>query len=119
MKAQIFYLVLLVIVLAGLALFVPQNMITGYSVCKGCAELCSETSECGEGLICCPTAWESGVCHEAGNCAAMAEISMQTDYEEYRNPEPPLAIKNIAWKTFYLPLLAVLALVVFAIRRKH
>ena len=119
MKAHIFYLVLLIVVLAGFAIFLPQNTMTGYSVCEGCAELCSESTDCGAGLICCPTMWESGVCHKANSCAAVAEISMQSEYEEYKNPEPPLAIKNIAWKTFFLPLLAVLAIVVFALRRKQ
>ncbi len=118
MKAHMFYLAILIITLVGLAIFLPQNMITSYSTCEGCNELCNETTQCNEGLVCCPSSWESGVCQKSNSCAAIEDISSRQSYKEFSQPEPPFAIKNIAWKTFFLPLLLV-GIVIFAFRRKH
>lgn len=109
MQAQAFYLSLMVITLVGLATFLPQNSITGFVVgdCPGCGALCDDTNECSDGLICCPTQWETGICHEPRSCAAMAQLSETQTLEEYTTPETPRSLKNVAWKNFGMPLLAI------------
>lgn len=120
MKDHAFYFGVLVVGLVAVAMFAPNNSITGLVIdCPECDKLCDTNDECG-GLICCPTTWESGVCHYADSCAAIADLSMQKTYQEYAHPEKPQSIHNIAWKNFGIPLIVILgfvAAVVYFTRR--
>jgi hypothetical protein len=123
MNDHAFYFGLMVVAIVGLATFAPENTITGFTIgeCPDCGKLCSDSRECN-GLICCPTAWESGVCHKSESCPAIAELSSRQSYEEYVNPQTPQSLENVAWKTFGFPVLVILALVaavVFFTRRNH
>ena len=117
MKSHFFYAGLFVITLVGLALFVPSNYLTGLSVesCDGCGLLCENNNECSQGLECCQTNWDLGVCHHESACLSVAELSKESTLEEYKNPERPKAINNIAWQTFGVPLLVVMSTVIVAI----
>lgn len=121
MKDHAFYFSLLVVTLVGFAMFAPNNGITGLTVdCEDCGKLCDVDDEC-EGTICCPTTWESGVCHYPESCAAIADVSMRQTYQEYAYPEKPQSIHNIAWKNFGIPVLVIIGLitsVVYFTRRK-
>lgn len=121
MKDHAFYLAVLVVGLVAVATFMPSNTLTGLSIdaCEDCGKLCDADSECGN-LFCCPTVWESGVCHYAESCAAIADVSMRTTYEEYAHPEKPQSIHNIAWKNFGIPVVVIvglLAIVVYFSRK--
>lgn len=122
MKDHAFYFGLMVLGFIVAAMFLPSNTLTGFSIqkCPDCGKLCDEDSECG-GLTCCPTVWESGVCHEARSCAAIADVSMRQTYQQYANPEKPMSIHNIAWKNFGIPVLIILGLVAVIVyrARKH
>ena len=125
-----FYLALVALVLIGAGLLLPGNRLTGNAILKepacgrlGCSELCTPGEEtCAAGMTCCPTVWETnrepiGLCDYPENCAMIADYpGSLEEYVTYRQEEP-LAIRNIAWQTFWLPL-AVVGVVFFVLLRK-
>jgi len=116
----IFYSSLVIIAMVGMAVLLPGNPVTGTAVLDtescgklGCMQLCDDTSECESGMVCCLTTWEDGLCDYAENCPVLAEYAAKGgSLEEYQmlREESPQAIRNIGFKTFWLPMLVVAAI---------
>jgi hypothetical protein len=106
--------------LIAAAFFIPSNSLTGHVVEEscgklGCSELCDVgTNTCSDGMVCCPTNWESGVCEYSTRCEQVREYSMFQSLETYqdsvRTTPPPV---QASWRSFFLPLgLVIIACIV-------
>lgn len=113
------------LLLIGLAILVPSNTLTGHIVqsnsCKGigCVELCDiDAPACGEGLSCCPTQWNTGVCDYEVNCEKIREYSLYQSLEMYQDSvrEQPAQIDT---SRFIIPLLLTLGILVYFIFKRN
>jgi hypothetical protein len=111
-------------ILILLAIFIPSNTLTGHIVqegtCKGlgCVELCSEQMTCGEGLTCCQTHWDSGVCDYETNCEVIRQYSLYQSLETYQDSvrEKPSPITGDTY--FIIPLAIVLLIIAYFIYQR-
>lgn len=122
----LFYLGITFLLIVGVTILLPNNPVTGNVALEtdscgklGCSQLCDTSEDCGIGATCCPTAWaEGGLCDYAENCPVIAEFSARGGtLEEYTlaRGESPQAIRNIGFRTFWLPMLVVAAVCIAVI----
>lgn len=125
----IVFICALVLLLIGLAVFLPSNSLTGNTIHSqtcgelGCVELCDydAANTCSaEGTACCFTHWESGVCDYEFNCERIREYSLHQSLEAYQDSirERPAPV-DTGFSRFLLPLLVTFAIICyFAWKRK-
>lgn len=111
----------LAVLLIGLAMFLPDNEITGKVVdCPDCVALCESDDQCVGGRVCCGTHWDSGVCGYANECEDVREYSLYQSldlYEDTVRNKPPAVFAG--WGPFFLPMLIVLSIVVYFVWKRN
>jgi hypothetical protein len=116
--------ILLVLVLA--ALLFPSNSLTGNIIREppcdgvGCVELCEVgASACERGTTCCYTHWDTGVCDYPGNCERIREYSLYQTLPTYIDSvrQEPRDV-TLSWGRFFLPLMLILGLTIYLIRKR-
>ena len=118
------YLAVITLVLFGTALLLPSNDLTGFVAQEpscgalGCSELCDVGSaSCSQsGMVCCATAWGTGVCDYEQDCAIVNEYSQRMSLTQYQDTvrEEPSPVSS-DWARFLVPLVVVLGLAVWAV----
>jgi hypothetical protein len=127
MKSEHLILGIVGLLLAA-AFFLPSNSLTGHIVkdegCGplGCSELCDQTGQvsvCGDGYVCCPTNWETGVCDYRQNCEKIREYSLSQSLATYQDSvrEAPAPV-NADIRSFFIPLAITLAIIGYFVMQK-
>lgn len=111
-------------VLLLLAIFLPSNTLTGNVIqdgtCKGlgCVELCDSENTCTEGLSCCQTHWDSGVCDYDVNCEKIREYSLYQSLETYQDGVREAPAPIAADYRFFIPLSMILIIIAYFIYKR-
>ena len=117
---------LAILLIIGLAALFPGQMITGNVISDedvscgelGCFELCDDACST-DGMVCCTTHWDSGICEYPQNCELLRQRSLYQTLETYQDSvrEQPRHVTSQG--AFFSTILAVLLVIIGIVWTRH